>query len=139
MAVPQKPLDPNVSGSIAGLSGTRPGTESSGVIFLEYVNVERKISSVWTQLAGNVPATFEPLTLHVRYELQTWSHKPLLCLWMLPNTTIDDGDRVIRSDGSHWYIRGAPLVAPAGTHIAALAERATEDKLFAPISASEPS
>jgi hypothetical protein len=122
-----------------GPAGNLPGTEYLGVIYLEYVDVERKSGGVWGQIAGNVPATFEPLKIHTRAELETWSHKPLFCLWMFPGTPLDDGDRVIRSDGSHWYIRGAPLKAPRNTHIAALAERATEDSLFATRNPNEPS
>ena len=122
-----------------GPRGNLPGTEQMGVIFLEYVDIERKSGASWNQIAIGVPATFEPLKLHSRVGMEPWSHKPLLCLWVLPDTPIADGDRVIRDDGSHWYIRGAPLMAPMKTHIVALAERATEDNLFAARSASEPS
>lgn len=118
--------------------GNLPGTERSGLIFLEYVNIERKSGGVWSQVAANLPATFESVKVHTRFELSTWSHKPLLCLWLMPDAPIQDADRVIRSDGSHWYVRGAPLLAPGRTHIAALTERGTEDGLFAAYSASEP-
>ena len=122
-----------------GPRGNLPGTEVAGIIFLEYVDVERKSGGVWSQIAGRVPATFEPVPVHSRQTLETWSHKPLLCLWIMPDTPLADADRVIRDDGSHWYIRGAPLLAPMKTHIVALAERASEDALFATRSAQEPS
>src|SRR5436309_3334764 len=67
-----------------GPAGNLPGTESLGVIYLEYVDVERKSGGVWGQIAGNVPATFEPLKIHTRTELETWSHKPLYGLWLFP-------------------------------------------------------
>jgi hypothetical protein len=122
-----------------GPHGNMPGTEHTGIIFLETINIERKIGGIWTQIAAGVPATFEPLSLHSRVEMEPWSHKPLLCLWLMPDTPIADADRAIRSDGSHWYIRGAPLMAPMKTHIAAIAERASEDNLFAARSSPEPS
>src|SRR5207302_226767 len=121
------PMNPGGSGQTPGLAGSLPGTEGLGVIFLEYVNVERKISGVWTAIATNVPATFERLGLHRRVEMEPWTHKPLYGLWLFPNTPLQDADRVVRSDGSHWYVRGAPLTAPLNTHIAALTESATED------------
>jgi len=139
MAIPPPPDDPNPGGQVPGPLGTLPGTAHTGLILLEYVNVERKISGAWTTIASGVPATFEPLSTHARLELETWSHKPLLALWLMPATSLQDGDRVIRSDSSRWYIRGAPLAGPLGTHVAAIAEGATEDGLFAPRSASEPS
>lgn len=138
MPAPPPSTGPGPGGSTPGPQGNLPGTEYMGVIFLEYVNIERKISGVWTQIAGNVPATFEPLKVHTRVEMEPWTHKPLYCLWLFPKTAAADGDRVIRSDGSHWYIRGEPLRAPRGTHVAALAEGAAEDGLFAARSAPEP-
>ena len=122
-----------------GLRGNLPGTEGLGIIFLETVDIERKVAGVWTSVAADVPATFEPLNLPVREGLATWTHKPLFCIWLLPDTAIADADRVVRSDGSRWYVRGAPLAAPMRTHLAALAERGTEDGLFAPIDPLEPS
>lgn len=139
MAIPMKPTDPNADGKVAGSAGNMPGTERCGVVFLEYVNVERKSGGVWSQVFANLPATFEPISLFTRAQLQAWTHKPLLCLWLMPDAAVQDGDRIVRSDGSHWYIRGMPLLAPGRTHIAALAEYATEDKLFATLSPSEPS
>src|SRR5690348_10163774 len=100
----------------SGPAGNLPGTEHLGVIFTEYVGVERNIGGTWTSVDSTVPATFEPISIHGRMELETWTHRPLFCVWLFPNTTVDDGDRVIRSDGSHWYVRGAPLIAPLGTH-----------------------
>jgi hypothetical protein len=138
MSSAMDPSSPNSAGQVPGAVGNLPGTERLGVIFLEYVNVERKVSGVWTAMATNVPATFERLNVHKRVEMEPWSHKPLYGLWLFPNTPLQDGDRVVRSDGSHWYIRGAPLSAPLSTHIAALAEAATEDGLFATRSAVEP-
>lgn len=127
------------SGGAGGASGGVPGTQRSGLILYETVSIERKSGGVWSSVATGVPATFEVVRIHTRYEMQTWTHKPLLCVWLLPDTSVQDGDRVIRSDGSHWYVRGAPLTAPAGTHIVALTERGTEDGLFAAYSAAEPS
>src|SRR5262249_29833156 len=95
-----------------GPHGNLGGAEQWGLIFLETIDIERKISGVWTQIAVNVPATFEPLSLHSRVEMEPWSHKPLLCLWLMPDTPLADGDRAIRGDGSHWYVRGTPLVGP---------------------------
>ena len=138
MANPRPPGAPSASGNVPGPAGNLPGTEHHGIIFLEYVHVERKIGGVWTNLASNVPATFEPIRIHGRVELETWSHKPLLCVWLLPDTPIQDADRVIRQDGSRWYIRGAPLIAADRSHIAALGERATEDGLFAARNPNEP-
>lgn len=132
MSTPQAPSNIPPSGNL-------PATEHLGIVFLEYVNIERKSGGVWNLIAANVKATFEPLRIHTRVEMETWTHKPLLCLWLLPNTSIQDGDRVIRSDNSHWYIRGAPLMSPAKTHIVAIAEYATEDKLFATRDPNEPS
>ncbi len=137
MAVSSKPVV-SPTGRVAGAHGNLAGTDHLGVIFLEYVNVERKVDGVWAQVALNAPATFEPVSLHRRLELATWTHKPLLCLWLMPSASLQDGDRVVRRDGSRWYVRGAPLLAPGGTHIAALAEAAAEDGLFAALSPDEP-
>ena len=114
-----------------GPGGNLPGTAHLGVMFVEYVNVERKISGSWTEVARSVPATFEEVRFGLRAEIETWTHKPLYSLWISPATTFADGDRVIRSDGTRWYIRGAPLVAPLRTHVVALVEGSAEDKLFA--------
>ncbi len=138
MPNPPPPGGPGPGGNTPGAQGNLPGTEHMGIIFLEYVNIERKISGTWTEVARNVPATFEPLKVHTRVKMEPWTHKPLYCVWLFPRTPAIDGDRVIRSDGSRWYIRGDPLRAPRGTHVAALAEAAAEDGLFAARSSTEP-
>lgn len=138
MPNPNSPGTPNSSGQTPDRSGNLPETERSGLVFYEYVNIERKISGTWTAQASNIPATFEPMNLHGRTDMQAWSHKPLFGVWLLPNAPVKDGDRFVRYDGSHWYVRGAPLLGPGGTHLAALAERATEDGLFATLNPAEP-
>ncbi len=110
-----------------------PGTAHLGLIFLERVDVERQSGGVWGQVAARVPATFEPLSVHMRSELATWTHKPLFSLWFYPSVALADGDRVRREDASEWYVRGTPFLAPRGTHYVAIVEGATEDGLFAPI------
>src|SRR2546421_1400942 len=130
------PTPPPPSGS--GPGGSVPGTGYLGVIFVEYVNVERKISGVWNEVARSVPATFEEVRLGKRVDLETWTHKPLYTLWLSPVTTFVDGDRVIRSDGSRWYMRGTPLTAPLRTHVVVLVEGSAEDKLFATRDPNEP-
>ena len=80
-----------------------------------------------------MPAAFEPVSIHARAELATWTHKPLLCLWLYPAVALADGDRVKRADGSDWYVRGTPFLAPHGTHYVAIAEASAADGLFAPI------
>ena len=131
------PTPPGPSGTGAG--GRLPGTGHLGVIFVEYVNVERKSGRVWSEVARRVPAAFDEVRIGTRAELETWTHKPLYTLWLSPVTTFVDGDRVIRSDGTRWYMRGRPVKAPLGTHVAALVEGSAEDGLFATRSASEPS
>jgi hypothetical protein len=131
-------VDPEEYGGYANFARRLPGTEHLGIILLESVRIERKVNGVWSRIAERVPATFEPVPIPHRVKLETWTHKPLLCLWLLPQTPIQDGDRVIRDDGSRWYVRGAPLTAPARTHIVALTERATEDRLFEPLNPNEP-
>lgn len=107
------------------------GTAHLGILFLETVQVERRISGTWTRLASDVPATFEAVSLHTRAELAAFTHKPLLCLWLYPAAVLLDGDRVIRSDGSGWYVKGTPFLAPRGTHYAVLVEGELADTLFA--------
>src|SRR5436305_324122 len=123
MPTPPPPGGSGGTSDARGPARNLPGTERSGLIFYEYVNIERKSGGVWNQIAEDQPAAFEPVDVHTRIELSAWSHKPLLCLWLMPDTPIQDADRVIRYDGSHWYVRGMPLLAPGGTHIAALTER----------------
>jgi hypothetical protein len=105
----------------------------------EKVNVERMSGGVWTVIARSVPATFENVMPTTRQKLETWTHKPLFMLWLSPVTSFADGDRVIRSDGTRWYMRGAPMAAPLNTHVVALIEGSAEDGLFAARNASEPS
>ncbi len=117
----------------AVLEANLPGTAHLGLILLERVDVERQSGGLWSQIAAGVPATFEPLSLHTRAELATWTHKPLFCLWLYPSIAIADGDRIKRGDGSDWYVRGTPFFAPRRTHYVAIVEATTEDTLFAPI------
>jgi hypothetical protein len=131
MAIPGKPLRAEIAGLAPGPFGNLPGTEHLGILFTEYVDIERSVGGTWTRIAAGVPAAFEPVRLHTRVDLEPWTHKPLLGLWLMPDTPLEDGDRVVREDGSRWYVRGAPLAAPARTHIAALVEAETEDGLFA--------
>ena len=131
------PIPPPPSGS--GPAGNLPGTAHLGAIFVEFVNVERKSGGVWSEVARSVPATFEEVRAPGRVKLETWTHKPLLVLWLAPVTAFMDGDRVIRSDGSRWYMRGTPLAAPLNTHVAVLVEGSAEDKLFAARDPNEPS
>ena len=105
-----------------GPGGNVTETGYLGVIFMEYVNIERKSGGTWSQIAQNVPATFEEVKLKSRVHMETWTHKPLYTLWLSPVTTFADGDRVIRSDSSHWYMRGSPIAAPLKTHVVALVE-----------------
>jgi hypothetical protein len=106
------------------------GTAHLGILFLETVQVERRVSGSWTRIASDVPATFEPVSVHTRAELAAFTHKPLLCLWLYPATSLQDGDRVVRADGSAWYLRGMPFMAPRGTHYAVLVEGELADTLF---------
>lgn len=121
------------------LSGNLPGTDHTGLIYLEYANIERKSGAVWSVIASNVPATFEKVETEGRLRLETWSHKPLFSVWLPPSAAIVDGDRIVRCDGTRWYVRGSALVSPERTHIVALVEASAEDGLFAARSASEPS
>ena len=132
MPTPPGPGNPGPGGSV-------PGTGYLGAIFTEYVNVERKSGGVWSEVARSVPATFEEVRFGARANLEVWTHKPLYTLWLSPMTTCADGDRVIRSDGSRWYIRGTPLSAPLKTHVVALVEGSAEDSLFAARNPNEPS
>jgi hypothetical protein len=125
--------------SAPAVSGNLPNTAHTGLIFLEYANLERKSGGVWSAIGTNLPVTFDRVETAGRVRLETWTHKPLFSVWLSGVTSIQDGDRLIRADGSHWYVRGAPMVAPGGTHIVALVEAAAEDGLFAARSASEPS
>lgn len=131
------PTPPSPSG--AGPGGSLPGTGHLGAIFVEYVNVERKISGTWTEIARSLPATFEEVRFNQRAKIEVWTHKALYTLWLSPMTTFLDGDRVIRSDGTRWYIRGTPLTAPLRTHVVALVEASAEDGLFAARNPNEPS
>lgn len=124
--------------TLAAAGGNLPGTLHSGLIFLEYANVERKSGGVWSAIATDVPSTFERVESAGRARLETWTHKPLFSVW-LAAVSIADGDRLIRSDGTRWYVRGAPLTSPDRTHVVALVEASAEDGLFAARSASEPS
>ena len=132
MPTPPGPGSPGPGGSVSG-------TGHLGAIFVEYVNVERKISGSWTEVARSVPATFEEVRFGLRAKIETWTHKPLYTLWLSPTTTFVDGDRVIRSDGTRWYMRGAPLMVPLRTHVVALIDGSAEDSLFAARNPAEPS
>lgn len=121
------------------VDGNLPDTAHTGMIFLEYANLERKSGGVWSAIGPNLPVTFERVETASRARLETWTHKPLFSVWMSGVTTVQDGDRLIRADGTRWYVRGAPMVSPGGTHIVALVEAAAEDGLFAARSAAEPS
>ena len=74
--------------SIVYPGGNLPGTEGLGVIFQEYVDVERKSGGVWGNIARNVPATFEPMKIYTRVKMEPWTHKPLFGLWLLPDTPL---------------------------------------------------
>ena len=139
MASPRAPGSGDDLGHVPAAAGNLPATVHSGLIFLEYVNIERKSGGVWNSVASNSPATFETVSIDRRIKLETWTHKPLLCVWLPPEMAVLDGDRIIRSDASHWYVRGAAITSPDRTHIAAFVEAAAEDSLFAARSASEPS
>jgi hypothetical protein len=125
--------------TLPALAGNLPSTLNSGLIFLEYANIERKIGGVWTAVGTDVPSTFERVESVGRARLETWTHKPLFSVWLPPGASIADGDRLIRSDGTRWYVRGAPMSSPGNTHIVALVEASAEDGLFAARSAAEPS
>jgi hypothetical protein len=128
----------NPLGLEADAGGALAGTRHTGLLLTEAVRVERKGGGVWSEVAASVPATLEPVSLRLRSEMETWTHKPLVTVWLLPATDLEDGDRLVRADGERWYVRGAPARAATGTHMAALAERATEDGLFAAYDAAEP-
>jgi hypothetical protein len=136
--LPLPPDAPDVQGRLTGLHGNLPGTGVAGCVFLEYVHVERKTMEGWVRVCMNVPAAFEPARLEERALLEPWTHKPLLAFWISSDADIADGDCLIRYDGSRWYVRSAPQLASGGGCIAALAERATEDGVFAPIFHGEP-
>lgn len=119
-------------------AGNLPDTAHTGLIFLEYANLERNSGGIWSAIGTDLPVTFERVETAGRSRLETWTHKPLFTVWLSGVTSVQDGDRLIRADGSHWYVRGAPMVSPGGTHIVALVEAAAEDGLFAARSASEP-
>jgi hypothetical protein len=124
------------------LASERPGRAHGvvigGLLMTEAVGIERSADGVWTEVATEVPATFEELDLDERVALATWTHKPLLRIWLLPDVDVREGDRIVRSDGSRWYVRGAPLAGPGRAHLAALTEAAAEDGLFAARIAAEP-
>jgi hypothetical protein len=111
-------------------AGRLPGTERLALILTEYVNVERLSGEEWTLVHQSLPSTFEPVRLAQRIELESWTQKPLFNVWLLPNVDLRDGDRLVRSDGSTWTVRGMPVEAINGSHIAALTEGATDDGLF---------
>jgi hypothetical protein len=119
-------------------AGNLPGTAHTGLILLEYAGHERKSGEDWVAVNSDLPVTFQAVQTEGRLRLETWTHKPLFSVWLPPSVSILDGDRLIRSDGSRWYVRGAPLVSPSRTHVVALVEAAAEDGLFAARSASEP-
>ncbi len=131
MAVMPNTHTPDSLGRVPGPSGAIPGTEVLGVFLNELADLERKISGTWTVVTTNAPLTFEPLKLHRRVEMAAYTHKPLQCVWALPDLDVRDGDRIHRGDDSHWYVRGAPLAAPMGTHQVLIVEATAIDGLFA--------
>ncbi|MEP6756652.1 MAG: hypothetical protein ABJA67_14195 [Chthonomonadales bacterium] len=138
MSNPNSPGTPDANGNTPNRTSGLPGTGRSGLVFYEYVNIERKVSGTWTAQATNIPATFEPVRMEGRTDLAAWTHKPLFGVWLMPTAPVQDGDRIVRYDGSHWYVRGTPLVGPGGTHRAALVEGAAEDGMFAALNPAEP-
>ena len=139
MAVPKDVLLATDLALAPSPSGNLPGTSHTGLIYLEYANVERKSGGVWSVVAPNVTATFNKVETEGRLRLETWTHKPLFSVWLPPSAGIQDGDRIIRSDGTRWYVRGSAMLSPDRTHVVALVEASAEDGLFAARSASEPS
>lgn len=114
------------------------GVVVGGLVMTELVDIERCTGGVWGAVVSGVPATCEALGMRARLELETWTHKPLMRVWLLPDTDLLDGDRIVRADGSRWYVRGAPLAGPGRTHLAALTEAAAEDGLFSARVSTEP-
>lgn len=138
MSLPITPDTPNPLGEVRGAFGNLPVSDSGGIIFQEYVHVERDINGTWELVAENMPATFDPLNLQSRTSLELWSHKPLLTVWIAKESGLKDGDRLIRYTGDRWYVRGMPRTAHPNQCIEAMVEYMLEDKVFDPIFHGEP-
>jgi hypothetical protein len=117
-------------GAETGATGNLPGTETSGLILRETVTIERQVSGSWSVVAADVPATFTPAPMQVRVDLASVTHHALNRLWLPEGTPLADQDRVTRSDGARWYVRGAPDTGPGGACVRALVESEAEDGLF---------
>lgn len=136
-SVDVRSLDAAVEGS-EERPGRVGGTLIGGLLMTETVAIERLADGVWTAIAAEAPATCEEVRLDERVALASWTRRPLLRVWLLPDTDLRDGDRLVRADGSLWYVRGAPLTGPGRTHLAALTEAAAEDGLFAVRTTGDP-
>lgn len=99
-----------------------PSGESQGRLYAECVGVERLIGH-WRRIAKRVPAIFVPLALPNEANTSSSRDDHRLGLWILPDLPLKDGDRIIQENGVRWWVRGAPLIGPARTHIVVLGER----------------
>ena len=136
MAVMPNTHTPDSLGRLPGPSGAIPGTDMLGVFLNETADLERKSGGIWSVVTANAPLTFEPIQLHRRAEMASFTHKQLQCVWTLPDLTVLDGDRIHRGDNSYWYVRGTPLMAPMGTHRVIIVEATAEDGLLAALNAA---
>ncbi len=138
MNLPVPPDTPLPGGATPSRLGNLPKTDSGAIIFQEYVHVERSLDGVWTLIAENIPAAFDPLGLQSRTALEPWSHKPLRTVWLAKEAALMDGDRLIRFTGERWYVRGMPRAIRFAGCVEALTEYMQEDKTFDPIMHGEP-
>jgi hypothetical protein len=138
MNLPIPPDTPPPNGAKPSFMGNLPKTERGGIIFQEYVHLERKINGAWTLIAENIPAAFDPLGLQARTTLEPWSHKPLRTIWLAMEAELTDGDRLIRFTGERWYVRGMPTAIRFAGCVEAITEYMQEDKTFDPIAHGEP-
>lgn len=96
--------------------------ESQGRLYAECVEIERLIGR-WRRMVKRVPAIFVPLALPNETNTASSQEDNRLGLWILPDLPLKDGDHIIQENGVRWWVRGAPLIGPARTHIVVLGEK----------------
>jgi hypothetical protein len=138
MSLPVPPDTPLPGGAKPSRLGNLPKTDPGGIIFQEYVHVERSLNGAWMLIGENIPAAFDPLGLQFRTALEPWSHKPLRTVWLAADAALMDGDRLIRFTGERWYVRGMPRENQFARCLEALTGYMQEDKTFDPIMHGEP-